>query len=87
MLLINRNTKLGILYYIIPTFFLTPKAETANMPQVVLADPQYYHAFRHHRKTAPCRANPCQGGGTCLNGPHPSTPTLCICPPEREGKM
>jgi hypothetical protein len=57
------------------------------MPQMVLADTQYYHAFRHHRKTAPCRANPCQGGGTCLNGPHPSTPTLCICPPDREGKM
>jgi hypothetical protein len=60
--------------------------ETAKMPQVVLTDPQYYHAFRHQQKTAPCRANPCLGGGTCLNGPHPSTPALCICPPDREGE-
>jgi hypothetical protein len=81
--LINRNTKLGMLY---STDFLIPTAETANMPQVVLADAQYRHALRHHRKRASCWANPCQGGGTCLNGPHPSKPMLCICPPDREGK-
>lgn len=61
------------------------QAENGNMPQLVLADTEYRHPLRHHRKRAPCWPNPCHGGGTCLNGPHPSKPILCICPPDREG--
>lgn len=60
-------------------------AEAGSLPSLVLADAEYRHPLRHHRKRAPCWANPCQGGGTCLNGPHPSRPMLCICPPDREG--
>ncbi|PNF15076.1 hypothetical protein B7P43_G16536 [Cryptotermes secundus] len=63
------------------------QAENGNMPRLVLADPEYRHPLRHHRKGAPCWPNPCQGGGTCLNGPHPSRPILCICPPDREGEF
>ncbi|KAJ4426882.1 hypothetical protein ANN_26681, partial [Periplaneta americana] len=59
---------------------LPPPAEAGSLPSLVLADAEYRHPLRHHRKRAPCWANPCQGGGTCLNGPHPSRPMLCICP-------
>ncbi|KAJ4449045.1 hypothetical protein ANN_00439, partial [Periplaneta americana] len=63
------------------------QSEAGSLPSLVLADAEYRHPLRHHRKRAPCWANPCQGGGTCLNGPHPSRPMLCICPPDREGEF
>ncbi|XP_049961855.1 uncharacterized protein LOC126481939 [Schistocerca serialis cubense] len=34
----------------------------------------------------PCRPNPCQGGGTCLQGP-PYAPVICLCPPHRQGDL
>ncbi|XP_021939605.1 delta-like protein 3 isoform X2 [Zootermopsis nevadensis] len=61
--------------------------DDGNTPQLLLADTEYHHPLRHHQKRRPCWANPCQAGGTCLNGPHPRRSVLCICPRDREGEF